>query len=167
MSSVNIHSLPIICKAYGLSVVTGSSDVAQTIVPYDAPFTVQIALAFDDSNSIALLALGPTVQVDFYVKPLQAGSTLDLGSSTLTANGHQSIYTALLEVTSPSELQLMANRVYSLGALVRIGAPDHPALLCGVVEGLMIQIHAIKDSSPEPKKSKKNHRKNVSTKTKK
>ncbi|MEA5462733.1 hypothetical protein [Leptothoe sp. PORK10 BA2] len=125
------------------------------ILPYDAPFTAQITLAFEGSNAIALLALTPTIQVDFYLKPLQAGNTVDLGTSTLAADNQQRLYTPQLNVTSPSELNLTANKVYRLGSLIRIGALDQPALLCGVVEELMVQIHPSRDRSETTKQSHK------------
>ncbi|WP_215618873.1 hypothetical protein [Leptothoe kymatousa] len=121
---------------YGLSVgaTPADSPAAQAIVPYDAPFSVQITLAFEATNAIALLALAPTIQVDFYMKPLQAGATIDLGTSTLIADSQQSLYTLQLALTPPAELNLTTDKVYHLGAVVRVGAPAHPALLCGVLE---------------------------------
>lgn len=169
MSSINIHSLPIACKVHGLSVLIAHSNEAftQAIVPYDAPFAVQVALTFEDSNAIALLALQPTIQVDFYMKPLQAGSTIDLGTSIQATDSHQCLYTLCLETTSPSELNLSAHQVYRLGALIRIGAPEQPALLCGVVEDIMIQIHPVREPSSAPKRSHKANSKKRSSKTKK
>lgn len=169
MSNVTIHSLPIICKAYGLSVLTAHSEavLTQAILSYDAPFAVQITLDFETSNAVALLALSPTIQVDFYVKPLQTGHTIDLGTSTLTTDSQQSLYTLRLEMTSPSELNLATNKVYRLGALVRIGASEQPALLCGVLEDLMVQIHTRKEASPAPKQSQKTTSKKRSMKIKK
>lgn len=164
MGSVNIHSLSIVCKAYGLSVLTDEvwETSANVILPHDSPFSVQITLAFENSNAIALLALSPTIQADFYAAPLQAGNKVDLGSSTLTAESQQTTYAPQLELQSPAVLGLVPHQVYRLGVLVRIGALHQPALLCGVVEELMAQVHAAL-----PEQSPKSPSKKRSTKAKK
>lgn len=157
MGSVNIHSLPIVCKAHGLSVLTNEiwETSANVILNHDSPFSVQITLDFENSNAIALLALVPTIQADFYATPLQAGNKVDLGSSTLTADRQQTIYAPQLDLQSPAVLGLIPHQVYRLGVLVRIGALHQPALLCGVVEDLMAQIHGVLPEQPPKSPSKK------------
>ncbi|MEM6251657.1 MAG: hypothetical protein AAF821_01935 [Cyanobacteria bacterium P01_D01_bin.156] len=125
-------------------------------MPHDAPFTAQVALSFDASNAVALLALNPTIQIDFYIKPLQAGSTIDVGNIALVTNSQERLYTLQLDIASPAELNLDKSKVYRLGALVRIGAPENPALLCGVVEELMIQLYTSEKLSQASKKAQKN-----------
>ncbi len=143
MSSVHIHSIPISCQLYELCVVTAHSpqDVSNTVLPHDDAFSVQVSLAFLGTNARALLALAPIIQVDFYAKPLQAGATTDLGSTTLDAIPQQMSYAAALHLGSPSESDLTAATVYRIGALVRIGALEQPALLCGVLDDLIVQIY--------------------------
>ncbi|MEM7062577.1 MAG: hypothetical protein AAF572_05370 [Cyanobacteria bacterium P01_B01_bin.77] len=144
MSSVSVHSVPILCQIFDLAIVTAHSDQpsTETILRHDEPFSVQVSLGFQGNNAIALLALTPIMQVDFYARPLQAGSTLDLGVATLETMVDSMSYTAVLHLDTPSKTGLTAAAVYRIGALVRIGALEQPALLCGVLEDLVVQVHA-------------------------
>ncbi|MBE9066065.1 hypothetical protein IQ260_05305 [Leptolyngbya cf. ectocarpi LEGE 11479] len=144
MSSVSVHSIPIHCQIYDLTIVTACSEQpsTDTILRHDDPFSVQVSLGFQGNNAIALLALTPIIQVDFYARPLQAGSTLDLGVATLETVIDSMSYTAALHLDAPSKTGLTAAAVYRIGALVRIGALEQPALLCGVLEDFVVQIHS-------------------------
>lgn len=143
MSSVHIHSIPISCQLDELCVVTAHSpeDLTHTVLPSDDAFSVQVSLAFLGTNARSLLALAPTIQVDFYAKPLQAGATIDLGTTVLDTVLQQMSYTAALHLGSPRESNLTKATVYRIGALVRIGALEQPAMLCGVLDDLIVQIH--------------------------
>lgn len=144
MSSVSIHSIPILCQIFDLVIVTAHSaqTSTDTILRHDEPFSVQVSLGFQGNNAIALLALAPIIQVDFYAQPLQAGSSLDLGVVTLKTVIDSVSYTPALHLDTPLKAGLTAAAVYRIGALVRIGALEQPALLCGVLEDLVVQIHA-------------------------
>ncbi|MGD1857966.1 MAG: hypothetical protein ACFB2W_27330 [Leptolyngbyaceae cyanobacterium] len=142
MNSVNIHAIPVSCQIGDLKVVTAHSTQphSETILQSDVPFSIQVSLAFVGTNAIALLALTPAIQVDFYAKPLQAGATADLGMITMTTAPPQMAYTPILHLDTPDASGLITAAVYRLGALVRIGAVEQPALLCGVIEELIVQI---------------------------
>ncbi len=143
MDSVSIHSMPILCQMQDLVIVTSQTDqtATDTILWHDKPFSVQVSLRFQGTNAIALLALSPIIQVDFYARSLQAGSNLDLGVVTVETAIESINYTPTLQLNSPTEIGFTATAVYRIGALVRIGALDQPGLLCGVLENLVVQIY--------------------------
>jgi hypothetical protein len=143
MSSTLLQSIPISCRIHRLTVFTSQAEdeTANTVLYQNEPFSVQVSLDFVGTNAIALLALKPVIQLDFYAKLLSKGLSIELGSLTTETNTQQLTYIPTLALGSPVDIGLTAAKVYRFGVLARIGALEQPALLWGIFEELMVQIH--------------------------
>ncbi|MEM9903723.1 MAG: hypothetical protein AAF921_01690 [Cyanobacteria bacterium P01_D01_bin.44] len=143
MGSMDIHSISIFCRLEGikiLSAVLASTPTDTVILQHNQPYSLQVSVEFIGSNAIALLALTPTLRADFYATPVGVGQSMTLGTVCLSSQPQQQLYTLELKIPSIDNAGLEDNRVYRLSALVRIGATDQPAILCGVLEAPIVQI---------------------------
>ena len=143
MNSTQASIVAFTCRLCDLTVFAQGSDrtTPDTLLKQEQSFSLQALVEFVGSGAIALLCLTPSIQLDFYAKPCGRGDDVDLGSVTVKAVADQFTYTPTLEVNSPVALGLMAGTVYRIGALLRVGAPNCPALICGVIEDLIIEIY--------------------------
>lgn len=153
-----IESMPVRCRVYGLSIRQSDgndeglhSEVHQAtdnypwktkaIVMSDRPFQVQLTVEWLDTAAIALLMLTPILSVDAYLKPMDRGETVALGTVEQPTSPGQRIYTPTLVVESPDH-QGIEPGLYSLYATVRVGAKEGPALLWDVIDGVRIEVFA-------------------------
>ena len=143
MNSTQASIVPFTCRLCDLTIFAQNSDrtTSDTILKQDQSFSLQALVEFVGSGAIALLCLSPSIQLDFYAKPCGRGDDVDLGSVTIKAVTDQFIYTPTLEVNSSISLGLTAGTIYRISALLRVGSPNCPALICGVIEDLMIEIY--------------------------
>ena len=144
---IAIGILPITCRFYGLTLRQSAEDSLEPedILMADRPFQIQATLEWKSNAAIALLSLQPEIAVEFFAKPAGIGEGVDLGVATEIADPDQRLYTLALDLESPADCGL-ATGIHHLGALLRIGAPDAPALLYGVLEGSLVEVF-----SPIPK----------------
>ncbi|MDJ0707690.1 MAG: hypothetical protein QNJ46_30810 [Leptolyngbyaceae cyanobacterium MO_188.B28] len=154
MKSTEVGVVPFTCRFSSLTIFAKDSDrtAPDTLLKESQPFSLQASVEFVGSGAIALLCLTPSIQVDFYAKSCGRGGTVDLGTAATSSVVNQAIYTPTLELESPAAVGLEARSLYQISALLRIGAPDCPALICGVIEDLMVEIY---DASKLAKKSTK------------
>ena len=141
---VYIDSLPIRCHLYGLSVSQSNHEsddegLLDSIVMSDRPFSVQVTVEWLGNTAIALLMLRPELSVDFFAKPIAIGNAIELGTVTHFTSPKERTYRPTLEVQSPIACGLNAG-LYHLGAVLRVGAEEGPALVCGAIEGVVTEI---------------------------
>ena len=138
---IAIGILPITCRFYGLTLRQSVEDSLESedILMADRPFQIQATVEWKSNAAIALLSLQPEIAVEFFAKPAGLGEGVDLGVATEIADPDQRLYTPALDLESPADCGLETG-IHHLGALLRIGAPDAPALLCGVLEGSLVEV---------------------------
>ncbi|MEB3212081.1 MAG: hypothetical protein VKL39_12035 [Leptolyngbyaceae bacterium] len=150
-SALYLDSLPVRCRVYGLSAMQSDSnghEEVERILVGDRPFRVQLTLDFLGNSAIALLMLEPMLFVEVLVKPAGMGDKVELGAIHQTLTPEQLTYAPVLDLESPIHYGLDAG-LYHLSAMVRIGAENGPALLCGSVKGPTIEVF-----SPSPPQTK-------------
>jgi hypothetical protein len=141
---------PLKCLLSDLTVLsTHSSKFSGTIVNQEDAIAFAITVEFGQSGAIAFMPLNLRIRVDFYAKPVGRGEALDLGCAIVHTTANQFIYTPILQINSGLKtIGLIANQAYQITALLRIGAPDYPAFVTGVLEGLMIQVYSAPPGLP-------------------
>ena len=156
MPSTDVGVIPFTCRFSSLTIFGRDTDrtTPDTLLKELQPFSLQASIEFVGSGAIALLCLTPSIQVDFYAKPCGQGEDVNLGTAAIPAVADQVVYTPTLEVESPASAGLAAGTLYRINALLRIGASDCPALICGVIEDLMVEIYAASKLAPKATKSK-------------
>lgn len=135
---------PLSCLLSGLKVFsTSSSKFAGTILSEEEAIALAITAEFEHAGAIALMPLGLCIRVNFYAKPVGRGEELDLGCAMTHTTAYQFTYTPTLEIESGLKtVGLIAGKTYRITALLRMGAPNYPAFVTGVLEGLMIQVYS-------------------------
>ena len=156
MQSTEVSVVPFTCRFSSL--ISFAQDSAgttpDTLLKESQSFSLQASVEFVGSGAIALLCLTPSIQVDFYAKPCGRGEDVDLGAATIPAIADEFFYTPTLELGSPVSVGLTAGTLYRISALLRVGAPDCPALICGVIEDLMVEIYSASKLAKKSTKSK-------------
>ena len=142
MKDTQIQVAPITCKLSDLSVFTDpDAEYPETIFRQEQSFQVRITVEFGGSGAIALVPLCLPVKVNFFAEPYGLGSKVELGSTFVKTSARVLTYTPTLVVATPATVGLVCEEIYQLTAVLRVGAPDWPALITGVIEGLAIQIY--------------------------
>lgn len=122
-----------------LSKITGQP---ANIVAIAEPLLLSVTVSFTGSGAIALMPLAPAIQVNFCARPLPGRNTLELGTVTLPTQPHQFTYTPAIALPDGvGAVGAVPEQVYSLSALVRVGAVGHPALMTGWIEGSLVQTY--------------------------
>ncbi len=98
-------------------------------------------MEFGGPGAIALMPLGLSVRVNFFAKPYGLGSKLELGYTAVETSAGIFIYGPTLAVAKPEAVGLLVGEIFQVTALLRVGAPNWPALVTGFIEGLAIQIY--------------------------
>ena len=143
MKSTQGRIVPFACLFSDLTLFAQDANgtLPDTLLKEEQPFSLQASVEFVGSGAIALLCLTPTIQLDFCAKSCLRGDYVDLGLVTIPAISDQFIYAPVLEVSSPVSVGLKSGDLYQISALLRVGAPNCPALICGVIEDLMVEIY--------------------------
>ncbi|EKU97513.1 hypothetical protein Lepto7375DRAFT_6709 [Leptolyngbya sp. PCC 7375] len=149
MSDCHINIGPIECQLLNLiaSTVNSKSGFADTRLQCHQPFSLGVTVEFSGPGAIALMSLSPTIQVEFYAKPLSPEPSKALGSIVVQALPDVLVYTPTLMLSAPQSIGLSAKVIYRIGAVLRVGAPEGPSIVHGFTEALTIEIY-------KPKKSK-------------
>ncbi len=151
-----LESIPVRCRVYGLSVCQSTAIAdeqcdgtrggtnadyweMQIVLTGDRPFHVQVTVEWLGSAAIALLMLQPSLAVDFYIKPVGAGHSIDLGTVEQPTAASQQVYAPCLMLESPDQ-QGIHPGFYHLHATVRVGAAEGPALLWDVIGGVRLEV---------------------------
>ncbi|MCG8367366.1 MAG: hypothetical protein MJA27_29020 [Pseudanabaenales cyanobacterium] len=156
MNSVQVSIVPFNCRFCNLTILAQDSNGAtpDTILKEEQPFLLRASVEFVGSGAIALLCLTPSIQIDYYAKPCGRGEAIDLGAVAISAVADQFTYTPTLEVGAPVSVGLTPGTLYRISALLRVGAPNCPALICGVIEDLMVEIYTSSKLAKKSIKSK-------------
>lgn len=171
MNAAQANVAPIRCTLSDLTAFTTHSGVAHsgaasssntpdaickdTILKADQPFSLRVLVEFSESGAIALMPLSPTLTVTFYAKPVPSEPGMTLGESRLEAIANLFTYTPTLSLASPEAIGLKSGSIYRINAVLRVGAPDCPALIVGIIEGLTIQIYCLPQAPGKLKKADK------------
>lgn len=147
MSESHVNVGPIACQLSDLTVFTANSAPAlsETILQGNQPFSLQVTVEFSGSGAIALMPLSPAIQVKFFTKPLSPEQGMELGSVEVITRPGVFVYTPTLNLGPPLSIGLRTGTIYRIGAVLRIGAPDWPALISGFTEELTIEIYVPPD----------------------
>ncbi|MEM9448736.1 MAG: hypothetical protein AAGA75_09385 [Cyanobacteria bacterium P01_E01_bin.6] len=156
-SALYLDSLPVRCRVSGLTVIQSGHDDGEEIeqiLMADRPFCIQVTVEWLGNAAIALLMLDPTLSVEFVAKPAGIGDKIELATASETMQAPQLAYTPRLDLNTPHSYGLEAG-VYHLNAIIRVGAEAGPAMLCGVYEGIIIEIFNPPQSATSRKQSPK------------
>lgn len=156
MSESHVNVGPITCQLSELKVSVANAPAAfsETILQGNQPFSLQVTVEFSGSGAIALMPLSPSIQVKFFTKPLSPEPGMELGSIEVLTRPGVFVYTPTLSLGAPLSIGLRPGTIYRIGAVLRIGAPDWPALISGFTEELTIEIYI----PPEEKSTRPPHR---------
>lgn len=143
MQESQISIAPITCYLSSLTVFTTDpeTDYPETILKQKEPFQLRVTVAFGGPGAIALMPVGLSVRVDFFAEALGIGSKVELGKAVVETAKEVFTYTPTLKVAAPAAAGLVADEVYHVSAVLRMGAPEPPAFITGFIEGLTIQIY--------------------------
>lgn len=141
MEDAAFRIIPIECRLSQLRAIATSAHDVVTALQANQPFSLHITVEFLRSTAIALLRLSPQIRVDFYAKPITGGEGYELGTVAIAATD-QLIYDIEHPLDSPDTLGLTQGHIYHIGAILRVGAAEGPALLSGIAESLMLEIYS-------------------------
>ena len=89
----------------------------------DQPFSLQVTVEFSGPGANALMPLAPTIQVEFYAKPLSPDLGRVLGTIKVIPLPTVLTYTPTLNLSPPRSIGLRPKTLYCIGAVLRVGAP--------------------------------------------
>lgn len=143
MSDSHITVVPITCRLSNLKVFTtdASQSFSEAALHGDQPFSLKVTVEFSGSGAIALMPLTPSIQVEFYAKPLSPELGIALGKVELKTSPNLLTYSPTLTLAPPLSIGLRSNTMYCVGAVLRVGAPNWPSLINGYTEELTIEIY--------------------------
>ncbi len=142
MNSGSVSIASFTCGLCDLTAHTQEAGKLETIFGLDESFCLQVTVGFAGAGAIALLALKPTIRVEFFAKGWGLADELALGQVLLESNPTQFLYEPILSLTSGlGKVGGVTETVYKISALVRVGAPNFPAVVTGLIEGLVIQTY--------------------------
>lgn len=72
-----------------------------------------------------------------------------LGKVEVKASPDTLIYSPMLTLAPPSSIGLRPKTLYSVGAVLQVGAPDWPSLINGFTENLTLEVYGSSRSSPK------------------
>jgi hypothetical protein len=143
MSVSQINVVPITCCLSNLTVFTTDAEsvLPNTVLQSNQPFSLRVTVELSGPGAIALMPLSPSIQVEFYAKPLNPDSGIVLGKLEVKTSPDTLIYPLMLTLPPPNSIGLKSKTIYCIGSVLRIGNPDYPALINGFTEGLTIEIY--------------------------
>lgn len=148
MSDSHINIGPIGCQLSNLtaSAISAKSEFAETRLPNNQPFSLQVTVELSGPGAISLMSLSPTIQVEFYAKPLSSDSSKMLGSVAIMALPEVLAYKPTLMLSAPQAIGFHSKMIYQIGAVLRVGTLDGPSLVHGFTEAFTIEIYKPKAS---------------------
>jgi hypothetical protein len=134
--------LPVTCQLLNLGTHTTLPPATGAVLNVKDPLIVQVTVQFGGDGAIALMPLGLSIRVDFFARSMGIKQDLDLGTTVMPTEAGIFIYQPRLEVQGGTKaVNLLTDRVYEIRALLRVGAPGHPALITGTMTGFMLQTY--------------------------
>lgn len=143
MKGSHVQIAPINCNLSHLTVFTTVSDLEhpETILDQHEPFSLQVMVEFGGPGAIALMPLSLCIKVSFFAEPCGLGAKIELGDSLIDTSARTFTYTPTLTIATPASVGLVAEGIYQVTAVLRVGALNSPALIIGFIDGLIIQIY--------------------------
>lgn len=143
MSDSKINVVPIACSLSNLTVfpVNARQSLPNTVLPGNQPFALQVTVEFSGPGAIALMPLSPSIQVEFYAKPLGPELGMTLGKVEVKTRPGIVTYPLDLTLPPPASLGFRPQTVYSIGSVLRVGDPNWPSLINGFTEELTVEVY--------------------------
>lgn len=143
IKGTQVNIAPISCNLSNLTVFTPNSHTAypEMILRQDESFSLRVTVEFAGPGAIALVPLCLPIKVNFFAEPYGIGKKFELGNTLVETSAKTLTYTPTLTVAKPAGVGLITEEIYQVTAVLRIGAPDWPALITGFIEGLAIQTY--------------------------
>lgn len=143
MKGTQVNVAPITCNLSNLTVFTTNPDFEypETILRQDKPFSLRVTVEFGGPGAIALVPLCLSIKINFFAEPYGVSSKVELGNTMMETSARIFIYTPTLTVATPAALGLVPEEIYQITAVLRVGAPNWPALITGYIEGLALQTY--------------------------
>lgn len=142
MKGTQVNVASITCKLSHLKLFTTDPNAdSETILRQDEPFQVQVRVEFGGAGAIALMPFALPIQVNFFADPYGCSTKIDLGNTIIETSAKLFIYTPTLAVIAPVLIGLLPEEIYQITAVLRVGVPNYPALITGIIEGLAIQTY--------------------------
>lgn len=144
MKGSHVQVAPINCTLSNLTIFTTSPDTEhpKTILHQHESFSLQVTVEFGGCGAIALMPLSLCIKVSFFAEPCGLGSKLELGDTSVDTSAKLFTYTPTLAIATPTSVGLVAEEIYQVTAVLRVGAANSPALIIGFIDGLIIQTYA-------------------------
>jgi hypothetical protein len=141
MKGSHVQVAPINCNLSNLTVFTTVSEGEhpETILHQHESCSLQVTVEFEGSGAIALMPLSLCIKVSFFAEPCGVGSKIELGDSLVDTFARTFTYTPTLTIATPTSVGLVAEEIYQVTAVLRVGALNSPALIIGFIDGLIIQ----------------------------
>lgn len=148
MSDSQINVVPIACRLSNLTVgaTDSNSILPNTVLQGGQPFSLKVTVEFLGPGAIALVPLSPSIQIEFYAKPLSPDPGMVLGKVEVKTSPNILTYPLTLTLPPPASIGLRSKTIYRIGSVLRVGNPDWPSLINGFTEELTIEVYT---SSPE------------------
>ena len=83
-----------------------------------------------------------SIKINFFAEPYNFGSQLELDETLVDTSAGSFTYTPILEVPTPATVGLVPDEIYQVTALLRVWAPNEPALGTGSIEEFLIQTYS-------------------------
>lgn len=143
MKGTQVNVAPITCKLSNLTVFTSdpNTQCPEMILGLDEPFSLQVTVEFGGPGAIAMMPLAMTIKVNFFVEPYGLGSRAEVGSTTVQTFAGILTYSPTLTLAKPAAIGLIPEEIYQVTAVLRVGAPDWPAVITGFIDGLALQTY--------------------------
>ncbi len=142
MPSCPVNIAPFTCTLSELVAFTHAPTVLETILAEDEPFGVRVTVEFSGGGAIALMPLSLPLRIDFFAKPYGSGAAIALGSAGTPTFPKQLTYQIGIDIPQgAASLGLVAEKIYNISALFRVGAPQAPSFMHGAITDLAVQIY--------------------------
>jgi hypothetical protein len=144
MKGSHVQVASINCTLSNLTIFTTAPDTEypQTILHQHESFSLRVTVEFGGPGAIALMPLSLCIKVNFFAEPCGLGSKIELGDSLVDTSARTFTYTPTLTIATPTSVGLVAEAIYQVTAVLRVGALNAPALIIGFTDGLIIQTYA-------------------------
>jgi hypothetical protein len=140
--SAQINIAALTCQLTHLVALSTYSSEPETILRQDKPLELQATVEFGGSGAIALMPLELTIRLDFYARALGTGEVIELGSTSLKTMTDQFTYIPSLKLSKGAvKANLLPEKIYSISAVLRVGAPEGPSFIHGFIDGLTVEVY--------------------------
>lgn len=143
MKGTRVNIVPITCQLFNLTVFTTDPNVesSEMILSQEESFSLRVTVQFGGPGAIAMMPLNMTINATFFAEPYGLGSKIELGSTSVNTYAGILTYSPTLAIAKPAEVGLTPEEIYQITGVLRVGAPNWPALITGFIDGLVLQTY--------------------------